>query len=404
MSLSGRLIPTLLAGALLLPAGAAMAQEDRVVGWTTSWDGLALGTNDAVDHLPTWRTVPPDAFPPSIATMPGPENLYRVGETVESGTRVAHLIDGTDLTWLEDGHTPVLAAAVIDDDEGATWARGQHVVSMPAGCPDGVSDCRIPDLFLALADLAAPAATPVSPLSVGVRLDPGTVASTAVIDRDGTLFTFGGDASVATKVNVRDDGRVVVRAAASVGDELGGSLRGYDAFVFDAEDLERDRLKQEMGGLVQRARAVRDRGVARDGLNVRRFDCPPSGQGYAVGQYLFNGLGGNAGPSVDPALEGGITSLVSEIVFFDCSPQEGDELSVAIPDEPVAAFVCGSARASHQPFRSQPAAQPGRIDVRAGRPAARGAGRRLRCRTQREAERQLPRLRLHQQRDADPLR
>lgn len=337
MSLSGRLIITLLAGALLLPAGAAVAQEDRVVGWTTSWDGLALGTNDAVDHLPTWRTVPPDAFPASIAGIPGPENLYRVGETVETGTRVAHLIDGTDLSWLEDGHTPVLAAAVVDD-EGATWARGQHMVSMPAGCPDGVSDCRLPDLFLALADLAAPAATPVSPLSVGVRLDPGTVASTAVIDRDGTLFTFGGDASVATKVNVRDDGRVVVRAAASVGDELGGSLRGYDAFVLDAEDLELDQLKQEMGGLVQRARAVRDRGVARDGLNVRRFDCPPSGQGYAVGQYLFNGLGRTVGPSLDPALEGGITSLVSEIIFFDCSPRESDELSAAIPDQPVAAI------------------------------------------------------------------
>jgi hypothetical protein len=349
VSWSGRLVTPLLIGALALPAGAAVAQDEGTIGWTTSWDGLALGTNDATDHLPTWRTVPPDEFPSVIADIPGPESLYRVGETVETGTRVTRLIDGSDLTWLDEGHTPVLATAIVDDD-GATWARGQHIVSMPVDCPERAGECRVQELFLALADLAAPAGTPVSPISVGVPLQPGAVASTAVVDHDGTLFSFGGDGSVSTKVNVRDDGRVVVRAAARVGDDLGGRLRGYDAFVLDADDPRPEGLRQAIGGLVQRARTIRDAGIDPAGVNVRRFDCPPSGQGYAVGQYLFSGLGSNVGPAVDPALEGGATSLVTEIVFFDCRPDGADEPPLAVPEGPVAAFVCGSTGARHQPL------------------------------------------------------
>lgn len=349
MPWSRRLVAPLLVAGLLLPGGATLGQGDLRSGWTTSDDGMAFATNDTFAQLPAWRELVPAEFPDSISAIPGPERLYEVSGTLDTGARVARVIDAGGLAWLREGRTPLLATALVDDD-GAAWARTQHVVSMPSGCPADRPDCLLPDLFAALADQAAPPGTPVGPIFGDQAWGPGTIASTAVVAGDGTLFSVGGGASVETIVRVRDDGKVAVRGQAEIGGGLGGRLRGYDALVIDAADgQDIDRIVQRLGSVATQARKVRDAGANQNGTNRRVFECPRSREGYVLSQYLVNGLGRAVGPAIDPGLDGGVAVLVTDVAFFDCGPGPGADPPVS---GPAAAFFCASDRAQHQLFKS----------------------------------------------------
>lgn len=349
MSRSRRFTVPLLIAGLVLPSAQILAQDDAPTGWGVSDDGLAFATNDVLAPVPDWNTLSPDEFPALLTPIQLPDMLYRVEGTLETGTRVARLLETSSMDWLEEGSTPLIATAVVDDG-GAAWATGQHIVSFPTGCHEGLDDCLVPQVMTGLLGAAAPAGTRAGDLVFEPPFEAFDIASTSVIDRDGTLFSLGGDSSVRTSVRPREDGTVVVRGEADIGDGLGGRLRGFDAIVIDADPAAaRPQLAELDQPLRTRAREVRRAGADPDGVDRRVFDCPASGHGIALGQYLINGLGRTAGPALDPALEGGIPVLVTDVVIFDC----GQAPEVFEPDDGAqAAFLCASTRASHQPFSS----------------------------------------------------
>ena len=356
MSRFRRLAIPLLIGQLLLPTATTLAQDGPLDGWVVSDDGLVFATNDSYGTPLGWTPLPPDAFPPAVAAIPAPDVLYRIDDTLDSGTRIAGLHDGTALSWLDEGRTPVLAKAVVDD-EGATWTRLQHVISVPAGCSDTAAEmdsCVHPWLIASLADQAAPAGSPVAPPPFAGDLEPGYFASTGVTDRDGTLFSFAGGATVDTTVRVRNDDTIVVRGNVDIGDGLGGQLRGFDATIVPIAADGLDFVEPPgWGPLDQRARSVRQVWT-RNGKALRtNLACPPSRRGYVVSQFLIGGAGQNVGPTVDVGLEGGVPVLVSEVIPFDCGQAAGPGPAVNLPiDSPAAALVCASTRARHAPFTS----------------------------------------------------
>jgi hypothetical protein len=349
VSRSRRLVVPLLMAGLVLPSAQILAQDDAPIGWSVSDDGLVFATNDVIEPVPGLRTLEPGEYPTPLDSLRGPDKLYRVEGTLETGTRVARLLDDGATEALEEGSTPVVATALVDDG-GATWATGQHVVSFPSGCHEDLDDCLVPQLMAGLIAAAAPAGTRAGDLVFEEPFDTVDTISTSVIDRDGTLYSFGGDSSVSTSVRPRDDGRIVVLGRADIGDDLGGRLRGFDALVIDADPASaRPQLAELDQPLRTRAREVREAGADPDGVNRRVLDCPASGHGIALGQYLITDLGRNAGPALDLALRGGIPVLVSDVVIFDCGPAlEG----YAPAGGPRAAFVCASTSASPQPFSS----------------------------------------------------
>ena len=111
-------------------------------------------------------------------------------------------------------------------------------------------------------------------------------------------MSFGGDASVATTIRIRDDGKVAVRGEAEIGKGMGGRLRGFDVFLVEGGGAALDGLRGPRGSLAQRAQVVRRAGANSNGVNRRVFDCPASGDGYAISQFLVSGLGRDAGPNV----------------------------------------------------------------------------------------------------------
>ena len=354
MSSSPRLLAPLLVGALLLPTGTALAQTGLVEGWSDSTDGLAFATNDDLQQPPGWTIVAPADFPAALSVLPGPEKLYRIGGTLDSGTRVASLHDGDTLPWLDDGRTPVLAKAVVDD-EGAAWVRHQHIISTPAGCSDTgatMDPCIHPWLSGALADMAAPRGTAVAASPFVERLEPGVFVSTGVTDRDGTLFSFAGGSSVGTTVKVRNDDTIVVRGDVDVGAGLGGQLRGFDTTIFPVAPAAPAALQGPgWGSLGTRADMVRA-AWNRNGRSLRNVHaCPSGGEGYVVSQFLIGRAGSDAGPAVDSGLKGGVPLLISEVIPFDCGTPTGADGVGALPgDGPAAALVCGSTRPLHRAF------------------------------------------------------
>ena len=356
MSLSSRILAPLLMSGLLLPTSTALAQGGPIDGWSDSDDGLVFATNDDLDTPPGWSLIQPVDFPAALSGLPGPDRLYRIEGTLESGTRIANLHDGATLAWLDQGRTPVLAKAVVGIDEAA-WARQQHIVSTPAGCSDAAAAmdlCIHPWLTAELADMAAPRGSPVAPAPFADGFEPGIFASTGVTDQDGTLFSFAGGSSVGTSVKVRNDDTIVVRGDVDLGDGLGGQLRGFDATVFPMSPEGPAAIKAPgWGSLETRAREVR-RAWSQSGKVLRNvFECPATRTGYVVSQFLIGGVGSTPGPAVDRKLEGGAPVFISEVIPFDCGPGPGADGMVAFPaDGPAAALVCGSTRPLHQPFTS----------------------------------------------------
>ena len=356
MPWSRHLAAPLLALALVVPAGGTFAQVTSD-GWVISDDGLAMATNDRFDTPPGWSSVTPDAFPSSIAGLSGPDRLYRADGTLESGSRVARLHLGDEYTWLGDGQTPLLATAIADGDR-AGWGRQQHIISAPAGCFDamaGPGDCVHPELVMTLVDLAAPATSTAGPAPEFDRFAAGTFATTARIEGDGTLFSLGGDATVATSVKVRDDDTIVVRGTAEIGSGLGGRLRGYDASIVEVR-ADGSLLVESLGreSLADRARSVRDVGATPNGSNRRVLACPSSRRGYVISQFFANGVGRNVGPAIHLGLEGGVPVLVSEVIPFDCGAPPVESILVTGPDDgPAATLVCSWMRPLHRPFTSQ---------------------------------------------------
>lgn len=357
MSLLRRLAPFLAAGLLLLSAHPGLAQSPIAEGWSVSDDGLVFATNDTFDTPPGWTTVTRESFPSAISDIAGPDRLYGIRDTLETGTRAVSLHDSAGTSWLEAGHTPILARAVVGDG-GASWLRQQHIISLPGGCPETWpegDDCIPFDLLAELIDLAAPDGTPVGPSPGAAVFDFGSFASSGTVERDGTLLGFAGDASVTTEVRVRDDDAIVVRGAAEIGDGVGGRLRGYQASVVDLYGNEV--AAPGVAGvqpLLAQARAAREAGASVDGVNRRVLRCPDSRRGWVVSQYLVNGVGRNVGPSVDPDLEGGIPVFVSEVIPFDCGAPPNGSLAAVSPSGGAAARVyCASARAVHRPFTNE---------------------------------------------------
>lgn len=348
----GHLTP-LLIGALLLPGSATLAQGDPMAGWATSEDGLAFATNDGRGEPPLLTLRGSDTFPALIGELPAPDVLYDVSAvSPDGGARVAGWHDGGALPWLDEGRTPLLAKAVIDDG-GATWTRQQHIISTPAGCSKAAAEmggCIHPDLAAALVDLAAPSDSTAEPPPFADAFEPGFFASTGVVDRSGTLFSFAGGSTVRTTVKVRDDDTIVVRGDDGVGDGLGGRLRGHDAFIVEFP-ANGSGISGPLGPgtLTARGREVREAWLGREKKPRTVFACPPSREGYVVSQFLVGGVGRNVGPAVDSNLEGGVPVFVSEVIPFDCGPLiDGGVL----PPEgvPAASLVCGSTRARHTPF------------------------------------------------------
>ncbi|MEX1296978.1 MAG: hypothetical protein AB1Z67_12500 [Candidatus Limnocylindrales bacterium] len=350
MSWSSRLVAPLSLALLVLSSGAVAAQTGTA-SWAVSDDGLAFATNDAFGAVPEWSAVTPDESPAAIRGLPGPDLLYRIEGTLDSGTRAGRIVVVEDTAGFENGRTPVVATAVADDDGGVGWALEQHIVATPFDCVDG-DGCIDTAVVAELADLAAPPNTPVDPFPLG-SVAPGRIVSTNVLSNDGTLFSLGGDASVGTTVRVRDDGRIVFQGSADIGDSLGGRLRGFDVTVIDPEARVPWAGQPTWDSLQGRARAVRDMGASSSGFDRWVFDCPPGGEGVALSQFLIGGFGRNVGPAIHPGLEGGVPVLVTEVIAFDCGRGLAGDLVIEAFDEPVAGVVCAWAQPRHQPFSSE---------------------------------------------------
>ncbi|MGD8485114.1 MAG: hypothetical protein PVG27_01785 [Chloroflexota bacterium] len=318
------LLPLLTAGDLLAPAG-ARAQDEPLERWTSSADGQVLATvGDPLIDVPV-VVVEPEDYPAPLSNLPAPDFLYGIADA-PPGSRVvvAGLHDSSQLAFARAGWTPVMVQAVADAG-GSSWLRQQHIVSLPRACSSGAEDtggCVDPRVLEGLVGLVTDDPSAAEATRFLSNIAPGRFTTLGVTEVPGTLVSFAGDAWVKTEVRSRPDGSVVARGSADIGHGFGGRLSGYRAQMVEVPIDDSAPLLAgggTFGGtLVEHRSLLAETKVKPNEPNRRVLQCPASGHGYVISQFLIDGFARNATLYLGDDVAGGTSVVVTEIVPVDC--------------------------------------------------------------------------------------